>query len=52
MKYNYPKHNQQSLNKKPYQTPKIKIYGKVEEITYGEAGSGFDGAINNSRIPR
>lgn len=42
---------QQSLNKKPYQTPEIKIYGTVEQITYGAPGSGLDGGLNNSRVP-
>jgi hypothetical protein len=39
---------QQSLpsnnRKKKYNRPQLKKYGKLAEITYGVAGSGFDAA--------
>lgn len=41
---NYNSQNRLFFHKKKYKTPEIKVYGKVEEITFGAPGSGLDGA--------
>lgn len=52
MNNNYHSQKLNTVNKKPYQTPQIKMYGKIAEITYGAGGSGFDSAANMKPGPQ
>jgi hypothetical protein len=46
MNNNYHPQKSNTINKKLYQTPQIRIYGKIADITYGSGGSGLDSAAN------